>query len=157
MGRMNRQAWPFLLAGVVSIAAVLIPLSSSIAAQANSPEARVRTFYAWYLHELNAEHDPIANNKILRQHLTARYATAIARALKRENGIDADPFIDAQDFDPLWEKNTTVLKPTITGVKATTTVTLKGGPNFGTKRLKVGLRKEGGVWKIDSVNDRLSP
>ena len=139
------------------IVATTLIFASVISAQTSAPETRVRSFYAWYLHELNTQHDPIANNKVLKQHLTARYAGAIARALKREDGIDADPFIDAQDFDPLWEKNTTVSKATISGAKATTTVTLKGGPNFGTKRLKVGLRKEGGVWKIDSVNDRTSP
>ena len=148
---MKNLAASFVMPTILVLASVVCAQSSA------SPESRVRSFYGWYLHELNTEHEPIANNKVLRQHLTARYATAIARALKRENGIDADPFIDAQDFDPLWEKNTTVSKPTITGVKATTTVTLKGGPNFGTKRLKIALRKEGGVWKIDSVNDRLSP
>ena len=143
------------LAALFIVAATLI-FASAVSAQ-TTPDARVRSFYAWYLHELNGEHDPISNNKVLKQHLTARYAGTIARALKREGGIDADPFIDAQDFDPLWEKNLSVSKAAISGVKATTTVTLKGGPNFGTKRLKVGLRKEGGVWKIDSVNDRLSP
>ena len=136
----------------------IVTFASVVSAQtAATPESRVRSFYSWYLHELNTEHDPIANKKGLARHLTTRYAGAIARALKQEDGIDADPFIDAQDFDPLWEKNLTVSKAAITGAKATATVTLKGGPNFGTKRLKIGLRKEGGVWKIDSVNDRLRP
>lgn len=136
-------------------AAMILVFASVVGAQ--TPDSRVRSFYAWYLRELNAEHDPIANRKVLAQYLTSRYSTAIARALKREGGIDADPFIDAQDFDPLWEKNLAVSKAVITGSKATTNVTLKGGPNFGTKKLKIGLKKEGGVWKIDSVNDRLSP
>ena len=136
----------------------IVTFASVVSAQtAAMPESRVHSFYSWYLHELNAEHDPIANKKGLARHLTTRYAGAIVRALKQEDGIDADPFIDAQDFDPLWEKNLTVSKAAISGAKATATVTLKGGPNFGTKRLKIGLRKEGGVWKIDSVNDRLRP
>jgi len=146
-----------ILAASFITATILVFASVSGAQTSATPESRVRSFYAWYLHELNTEHEPIANKKGLARYLTARYAGSIARALKREDGIDADPFIDAQDFDPLWEKNITVSKPTITGVKATATVTLKGGPNFGTKRLKIGLRKEGGVWKIDSVNGRLSP
>ena len=141
-----------------SFVATLLLFASVTSAQTSAtPESQVRKFYVWYLHELNAEKDPIANNKILKQYLTARYAGVIARALKREGGIDADPFIDAQDFDPLWEKNIAVSKATIKGVKAIETVTLKGGPDFGAKQLKIGLRKEGGVWKIDSVNDRLSP
>lgn len=137
-----------------SIAAILF-LNSAVAAQ--TPEARVRGFYAWYLHELNTEHNPIANSSGLRRYLTPRFAGAIERALNREDGIDADIFIDAQDFDPLWEKNMSTSKAAITGARATVTVTLKGGPGFGTKRLKVGLKKEGGVWKIDSINNRLSP
>ena len=105
---MSSHTRKIVVISVVSIAAFMVLLHVNVAAQTASPDSRVRSFYSWYLHELNAEHDPIANNKVLRQHLTARYATAIARALNREGGIDADPFIDAQDFDPLWEKNTTV-------------------------------------------------
>ena len=146
-----------ILAASFITATILVFASVSGAQTSATPESRVRSFYAWYLHELNTEHEPIANKKGLARYLTARYAGSIARALKREDGIDADPFIEAQDFDPLWEKNLAVSKAAISGGKATTTVTLKGGPNFGTKRLKIGLRKEGGVWKIDSVNGRLSP
>ena len=150
---MNEKMRTLLFAFAIAI--VMLPVG--IAAQSVTPEARVRSFYTWYLHDLNGEHDPIANTTGLKKHVTTRFVGAIQRALKREGGIDADIFIDAQDFDPLWEKNLAVSKAVITGGKATATVTLKGGPNFGTKKLKIGLKKERGVWKIDSVNDRLSP
>lgn len=127
------------------------------AQNASTPEARARSFYAWYLHELNAERNPIANSNGLRKYVTARMAGAIGRALKRENGIDADIFIDGQDFDPLWEKNISSSKATIKGANATVTITLKGGPGFDTKRLRVVLLKEQSIWKINSVNGITSP
>jgi hypothetical protein len=129
----------------------------SALAQTATPEATVRSFYSWYLHELNSDREPITNSQGLSKFVTARLLKAIGRALKRDEGINADLFIDAQDFDPLWEKNISTAKAVIRGDRASVTVTLKGGPVFGTKRLKVGLKKETGAWKIDSVNGVLSP
>jgi len=43
------------------------------------------------------------------------------------------------------------------GERAIVNVTMKGGEAFGNKTLKVGLRKEAGAWKIDSINGRLNP
>ena len=125
--------------------------------QTTLPESRARGFYAWYLHELKAERNPIRNSKGLRKYVTARMVRSVERALKRPEGIDADIFIDAQDFDPLWEKNITTSVGATGPVAATLTVTLKGGRGFGTKRLRVGMKREGGVWKIDSVNGRIAP
>ena len=130
----------------------------SVSAQNTStPETQAKNFYAWYLHELNAERNPISNSNGLKKYVTARLVGAIERALKRENGIDADIFIDAQDFDPLWEKNILSSKAVVTGAKAKLTITLKGGPNFGTKQLRIGMQRQAGAWKIDSVNGITSP
>ena len=82
---------------------------------------------------------------------------SLNRALRPPDGIDADFFIDAQDWDQTWEQNISTSKATVQGNLATVNVTLKGGAAFGNKKLKVGLRKEGGVWKIDSINDRMNP
>ena len=140
------------------LCASLLLCAVSIRAQiAGTPEAQARQFYAWYLHELNAERNPISNSRGLRKYVTTRMVRSIERALTRENGIDADIFIDAQDFDAQWEKNITVSRTAITGASAKVTVTLRGGPNFGTKRMRIGLKKEAGIWKIDSVNGLMSP
>lgn len=136
---------------------VCLTFIGAASAQSAAPEAQARSFYAWYLHELNIEHNPIGNSRGLGRYVTARMVRSIRRALGRENGIDADIFIDAQDFDPLWEKNISTSRAVIRGASATLTVTLKGGPNFGTKRLRLALKKEGGAWKIDSVNGRANP
>jgi len=82
--------------------------------------------------------------------------TSLNRARKRPDGIDADFFIDAQDFDETWEKkHLHVKEPGFRVTRATASVTLKG-TSFDDK-LRVGLRKEGGVWKIDNVNGRANP
>ncbi|HEX8096530.1 MAG TPA: DUF3828 domain-containing protein, partial [Pyrinomonadaceae bacterium] len=76
-----------------------------------------------------------------------------------DTGINADFFIDAQDWDEGWEKNISVSKATIQGAHATVTVTLKGGKPLADNKtfdnkLRVGLRKEAGGWKIDTVNGK---
>ena len=151
MPNMIRKITTYLLAAAI----VIFPLVA--VGQTATPESQARDFYAWYLHELNAERNPIQNSRGLRRYVTARMVRSIERALNREYGIDADIFIDAQDFDPLWERNITTSKAVVRGAGATLTVTLKGGPAFGSKRLRLGLKKEGGVWRIDRVNNRTSP
>jgi hypothetical protein len=132
-------------------------LVGSALGQSATPEAQAKSFYAWYMHELNAERDPIGNSKGLRPYVTARMIRSIERALKTEDGIDADIFIDAQDFDAKWEKNITTSRAVIRGASATLTVSLKGGPDWGTRRLRLVMKKEGGAWKIDSVNGHANP
>ena len=150
------------LATILSIVIVLTCAEGSGLAQAGStPETTVHDFYQWYLHTLNAqdkggkppEKYPFQMSKFLTQRLVKAYN----RALKRPDGINADYFIDAQDWDPIWEQNISTSKAMIQGDAATVIITLKGGEAFGNKTLRVGLRKEAGVWKIDRVNGRANP
>ena len=143
----------------VVCAALLVAITiSASSVTAQTPEATVQRFYAWYLHALNQNQDPLGKQQAeLSKFVTQRLMRSLNRALKRPDGIDADFFIDAQDFDEAWEKNISTSPATIQGAQATVNVTLTGAPSFGDKRLKVGLRKEGGVWKIDSINNRLNP
>jgi len=121
-----------------------------------TPEATLRSFYEWYLHTLNQNLEPLEKHQAeLSKFVTQRLMTSLNRARKRPEGIDADFFIDAQDFDETWEKNISTSRARIQGTRATASVTLKG-TSFDDK-LRVGLRKEGGVWKIDSINGRANP
>ena len=130
----------------------------TLAQAAATPEVTVQRFYSWYLHALNQNQDPLDKQQTeLSKFITPRLLMSLRRALKRPDGIDADFFIDAQDWDEAWEKNIATSAATIQGERATVNVTLKGGEALGTKRLKVGLRKEAGAWKIDSVNNQLNP
>jgi len=137
---------------------IAISLISALAQASATPEATAQRFYTWYLHALNQNQDPLEKHQAeLSKFVTQRLMKSLTRALKRPDGIDADFFIDAQDWDETWEKNISTSKAAIQGSVATVNVTLKGGAAFGNKKLKVGLRKEGGVWKIDSINDRMNP
>jgi hypothetical protein len=145
-----------IILSIVVLGAFLFVLSiNTVLAQ--TPEKSVRAFYVWYLTELDKEKNPIKDDRGLSRFVTNRFRSAIKRALNREEGIDADVFIDAQDWDPLWVKNISTSRAVITGNRSTVTVTLRGGPNFGTKRLKVAMRKEPAAWKIDSVNGVANP
>lgn len=132
--------------------------TSALAQTSMTPEATVRGFYQWYLHALNQDEEPLRKYQAeMSKFVTQRLMSSLRRALKRPEGIDADLFIDAQDWDKTWEKNISVSKARIQGTRATISVTLKGGGSVGNRKLRVGLRKEGGVWKIDSVNGRANP
>jgi hypothetical protein len=142
----------------VAVVFLLVVSAGAAAAQTTTkPEETARQFYAWYLSELGKDANPIADDRGMSRFVTIRYRAAIKRALDREEGIGADVFIDAQDWDPLWAKNISATRFAINGTRSTVNVTLKGGTGFGTKRLKLILRKESSVWKIDSVNGAANP
>src|SRR6266403_1048084 len=140
---------------VLFLVAITLPISeTSVLAQTSlTPEATLRSFYEWHLHTLNQNLEPLEKHQAeLSKFVTQRLMTSLNRARKRSDGIDADFFIDAQDFDETCEKNISTSRARIQGTRATASVTLKG-TSFDDK-LRVGLRKEGGVWKIDSINGR---
>jgi hypothetical protein len=117
-----------------------------------SPEAVVRAFYKWYVHSLNHKIDPYQRQRAtLRKYVTRRFLQQIADIIKKEGYLDADYFLAAQDWDAEWEKNVDVSGTQITGDTATTSVTLTGRESF-IDKLKVKLKHEAGVWKIDQVD-----
>ena len=119
-------------------------------AQERAPDAMIRDFYQWYVQSLAATRDPFtAGRAEVKRYATERLIREIDKAREADE-LGADPFLDAQDFDAAWAKNITVSKPAINGDTATADVTLKG-PEMGTHKLNVTLRKEGGSWKIDKV------
>ena len=144
---------------ILFLVAINLPMAGvpALAQASTTPEMSVRRFYEWYLHALNQNEEPLEKHQAeLSKFVTRRLLRSLNRALKRPDGIDADFFIDAQDWDKTWEKNIYASKAKIQGARATTTVTLKG-ESVGKHRLRIGLRKEGGVWKIESVNGRANP
>jgi hypothetical protein len=70
----------------------------------------------------------------------------------------ADYFIDAQDWEQSWVNGISATRPVIKGSTATLRVQFdpaKGTTSgFGRRILPVKLVKEGGVWKIDKINNR---
>jgi hypothetical protein len=147
---------------VVFLIVINLPMpGTSVQAQTSTtPEATVRRFYELYLQSLNKQEQPLEKRRAeLSKFVTRRLIKSYDRASKSDTGINVDFFIEAQDWDEAWEKNISVSKARIQGTRATVTVELKGGTldaNNKTfdKKLKVALRKEGGVWKIDTVNGK---
>ncbi len=140
------------------LAAFCLPaLTPVLAQEASTPEDVVKNFYQWYLQSLNANEDPFEKRKAnMKESLTQRLMTALDRARKRPEGLDADFFLDAQDWDETWVNNVSTTKATIQGATATVPVTLEGD-TFGEHKLRVGLKKVAATWRIDSVNGRANP
>ncbi len=125
----------------------------AVAAQkAATPEQTAKTFYEWYVRELNKEgSDPAGDKSELPKYVTKRLIKEIER-MRNAQEYDADYFINAQDFDESWRVSTT--KAVIAKNAAMLKVALKSTKpkNEGfSETLTVKLIKEAGVWKIDRV------
>jgi hypothetical protein len=116
-----------------------------------SPEVVIKEFYKWYVHALNQDGDPLTKGRAtLRKYVTIRFIREIDRALKGPDGIDADVFLEAQDWDKDWEKNIAVSK-VATRYSTTTAMVSLSGKEMPTHKLNLTLKREGGAWKIDKV------
>ena len=138
------------------IALVLFFIGASVgtvaAQKAATPEQQAKTFYEWYVRELNREgSDPADDKSTLPKYVTKRLIKEIDR-MRNAQEYDADYYISAQDSDESWRVSTS--KAAIAGNTATLKVMLKSTKpkNEGfSQNLTVKMIKEGGVWKINSV------
>ena len=75
-----------------------------------TPEEALRRFYAWYVPALAGGGDLLAAGRRgeLRRYVSGRFLGRIDRARRGPDGLDGDPFLDAQDFDPQWGKQIAV-------------------------------------------------
>ena len=132
-------------------------LNISAGAQAQPPDAVAKNFYKWYLTELNAEHEPILQNKKrMLEFVSARLGRWVYSPAYEEYG--ADYFIDAQDWEHSWVDGISATRPVIKGAIATLRVNFQPAKGvqsgFGRRSLPIKLVKEGGAWKIDMINNR---
>src|SRR5262249_15476862 len=84
----------------------------------------------------------------MHQFVTARLMSQLRR---NADELDADYFLDAQDYDDAWEDRITTARQSSHQSVTVLLVTLDG-PQIPHHQLKVTLRKEGSAWKIDSVS-----
>jgi len=124
--------------------------------QAVKPEQTAKDFYKWYLTALNAQKDPIRDNKRL---MLQKVSTRLGRWLysKAYEEYDADYFLDAQDYDETWVNGITAAPAATNGNVSTVKLTFtpkKGSTGFGVRTMRIKFVKENGAWKIDSVNNR---
>ena len=135
----------------------VVVLNISAGAQVKTPDAVAKDFYKWYLTELNAEHEPILQNKKrMAAFISARLNRWVYSPAYEEYG--ADYFIDAQDWEHSWVNGISATRPVIKGPTATLRVNFEPAKGvysgFGRRSLPIKLVKEGGVWKIDMINNR---
>jgi hypothetical protein len=132
-------------------------LSVSVGAQVRGPDAVAKDFYKWYLTELNAERDPIRQNKTrMHKFISARLGRWVYSPAYVEYG--ADYFVDAQDWDETWVNGISATRPVIKGTTATLRIQLEPAKGvhsgFGRRTLPIKLVKERGSWRIDMINNR---
>ncbi|HYH87254.1 MAG TPA: DUF3828 domain-containing protein [Pyrinomonadaceae bacterium] len=115
----------------------------------SGPESVTRRFYAWYLGWLNKdEWHPLRRRREALKFLDAKFHRRAPGLMIRGDG---DIFICAQDWMKEWADKFTVAPAVVRGSKATTVVTLpvKEGERI---RIKLMLRRAGGVWKIEGTD-----
>jgi hypothetical protein len=140
---MSLVSTAILIASVSPSISPVLARAQHVSQGSTSPDEVVRKFYDWYLHA--GLPSPERKNLATFQ----KYSTR--RLLKRQMDpqVDSDGLVDAQDFDETWKDDFSVSKATIRGEQSTVLVKLKG-KNF-SYQLRVTLRRETGLWKIDNV------
>lgn len=140
--------------------AILAALHINTSAQTGTPEQAAKSFYRWYLTELNAERNPMQQQKrLMLQKVSARLGEWLYSKDHEENGSDADYFLDMQDWDETWANGITTERVISGAGSAEVKVSLRAKRNapFGLHVLYVRMTKERGAWKIDRVENRKMP
>ncbi len=133
---------------------VLCLTTSTLRAEDLAPAQVIRDFYRWYVAELVSDRDPFeAGRADLERYISARWLKEIDKIRNSADGLDADPFLSAQDFDKEWGTNVTVSEPALKGEQATADVELQG-TEMGSHKLSVKLARENGAWRIDGVEGK---
>lgn len=136
---------------------LVLVLSCALAAPAVNaettaePEAKVGAFYKWYLHALAQNHEPLIDDKqTLAQYVSRSLIKELEKRFHSADGLDADYFIQAQDYLADWEDNVAIGRADIKGKTATMVVTL-GATQESKYRLGLTLIQENGLWKIRKI------
>ncbi|HKD24565.1 MAG TPA: DUF3828 domain-containing protein [Xanthobacteraceae bacterium] len=129
-------------------------LSIAASAAETTPQAVVSEFYAWYVRAVAKDEDPLHDEPAtLKRYVSGALIVEIEKKLKSRDGLDADYFMQAQDYLDDWLDNISVSPAQIKGATATTAVYLgkSADKKYG---LSVSLVNEQGAWKIRKVTRR---
>lgn len=132
---------------------ILLPSLSfaSRSPESTAPAKAVKVFYAWYMHELNQGIYPLEKKREeLKKYVSERLLAAIGQMPTGPDGLDGDYFVDAQEWDPAWEKNILISHVEIEGKKALVDFTLTGPINPDHK-ISVRMVEQKGLWKLDQL------
>lgn len=112
-----------------------------------APEAVIKTFYNGYIRSTGKGVDPFGKRSTLKKHLTTRLIREQVTA--HEASQDEDYFLKSPVYNGKWENNFTVSNLLVKGAAANAVITFPEG----SPRIKVSLKKEARVWKIDRVQN----
>jgi hypothetical protein len=116
-----------------------------------TPAAAAEDFYRWYLQQIAAQHDPLHDDRAeLQRHVAARLLRELDEKSASEDGLDADYFLQAQDFMEGWANHVAAVGLPSKGKTAAAQVSL-GDSAQDLRRLRVTLVNEGGVRRIRRV------
>ena len=150
---MNRISAAIAFLGIAVICPIQLGRceNAAVAWPAKSPEGAAVQFFTWYMKALNKNSYPLESDRNgLRQYVTERLIREIDQMPKGPEGLNGDYFVDAQEWDPAWEKNIEVLK-TVTNGETTVINLMLTGPQNTNHKLRVSLVNEERNWKIDKV------
>jgi hypothetical protein len=142
--------------GAILVVAVAVPVGLAQTKVVSARET-VATFYEAYLQALAQNRDPFTQDKaFVKRYVAASLIEEIDKQIKSPDGLEADYFLQTQDFMDEWKGHISVSEAAgvVKAGVAVTVVTL-GTKATAEYRLKVTLKKETEVWKISHVQ-RLS-
>lgn len=119
---------------------------------AQSPDVVVREFYQWYLRALKRNEDPFRQGQAtMRRYVSSELMTELQRQRNSPDGMEADYFLQAQDWGEDWETNISVSGTEQQDATASTVVALGPRESVLQQRLRVTLRRQADGWKIVAV------
>ena len=97
----------------------------SCCAAFSTPDAVTKSFYTWYLQQIAGNHDPLTTrDPQLRTYVSAPLLREIRQRMASPEGLDADYFIQAQDYLDQWLGKIATSETHVRGATAMTVVTL---------------------------------
>ncbi len=133
------------------LVALFMCWNHALAATPQPAEQTVSAFYEWYLHSLAAGREPLSDDrKEIAKYVSRSLVRELEKRMRSEEGMDEDYFIKAQDYLDNWERSVVVDKATVDGDKARAALQL-GETGESRRRFSIALVREGGIWKIQSV------
>ncbi|MQA18824.1 DUF3828 domain-containing protein [Rugamonas rivuli] len=136
----------------LSVFLILLICWSHVTAAAPQPaEQTVSVFYKWYLRSLAAGREPLADDRVeISKYVSTPLIREIRQRMRSDEGLDEDYFIKAQDYLEDWERTVVADKALVDGGRALVVLQL-GASSESRRKLSITLAREGGLWKIQSV------
>ena len=117
--------------------------------KAPNPAATVSAFYTWYLDQLVHDRDPLTQDKgSVKKFVSSFLIADIQKRADTGAALDSDYFLKAQDYLDDWPKNVHVELSQSDRTRGSVVVTLGKEEPW---RLRVGLVRQFGLWKIIKV------